>query len=110
MDLDAWLELNPLPALCETKMDGIRVFLFKSGDKMVVSSKHGMMYTPRSSPKVFAAVPEFSRGPHQMILDGEYVADEGLFIFDVLQIDDRDIRPLILTERKKILREILQDT
>lgn len=110
MELSAWLELNPLPSVCENKLDGIRVFLFKSGDKMVISSKHGMMYTPKTSPKVFAAVPEFSRGPHQMILDGEYVADQGLFIFDVLQIDDRDIRPQALTERKKILREILKDT
>ena len=47
-----------------------------------------------------------------MILDGEYVAREakGVFLFDVLQVDDRDIRPKPLMERKKILREILRGT
>ena len=43
-----------------------------------------------------------------MILDGEYVIDEGVFFFDVLQVDDRDVRSQSLTERKKILREILE--
>lgn len=55
-------------------------------------------------------MPEFVHAPHQMILDGEYVAKDGkgLFVFDVLQVDDRDLRPLPLTERKKILHEILR--
>jgi ATP-dependent DNA ligase len=108
MDLGSWLMSNPLPALCEPKLDGIRVFLFKSGEKLVISSKRGELYTPRSSPKVFATVPEFVHAPHQMILDGEYIAKRGLFLFDVLQIDDRDVRSLPLTERKKILHEILR--
>lgn len=101
---------NPLPALCEPKLDGIRAFFFKSGDKLVLSSRHGELYTPKSSPKVFAKVPEFTHAPHRMILDGEYVSKEGLFLFDVLQVDERDVRVLPLTERKKILREILHGT
>ncbi len=110
-DLATWLLKNPLPCLVEPKIDGIRVFLFKSGDKLVISSKHGAMYTPQSSPKVFATVPEFLHAPHQMILDGEYVAKKGaLFLFDVLNVDGRDVRSLPLTERKKILREILEGT
>jgi ATP-dependent DNA ligase len=109
-DLATWLMDNPLPALVERKFDGIRVFLFKSGEKLVISSKRGELYTPKSSPKVFTTVPEFVHAPHRMILDGEYVArgGKGLFLFDVLQVDDRDLRPLPLTERKKVLHEILQ--
>lgn len=107
-DLATWLIANPLPSICEAKFDGIRVFLFKSGEKLVISSKRGELYTPKSSPKVFSTVPEFVHAPHRMILDGEYVSKEGLFLFDVLQVDDRDVRPLVLTERKKILHEILQ--
>jgi ATP-dependent DNA ligase len=107
-DLATWLMANPVPSVCEPKLDGIRVFLFKSGEKLVVSSKHGEMYTPKSSPKVFTTVPEFIHAPHRMILDGEYVSKEGMFLFDVLQVDDRDVRPLILTERKKILHQILR--
>lgn len=110
LDLPKWLTINPLPSICEPKFDGIRVFLFKSGDKLVISSKHGGIYTPKSSPKVFGHVPEFTHAPHRMILDGEYVASEGVFLFDVLQVDDRDIRPVILNERKKILNEILEGT
>jgi ATP-dependent DNA ligase len=108
-DLATWLLKNPPPVIVEPKYDGIRIFLFKSGDKLVVSSKRGELYTPKSSPKVFATVPEFVHAPHQMILDGEYIAKKSaLFLFDVLQVDDRDIRPTILSERKKILHQILR--
>jgi len=111
-DLGQWLSKNPLPSLVEDKYDGIRVFLFKSGDKLVLSSKHGGIYTPKSTPQVFSRVPEFTHAPYRMILDGEYVAKEakGLFLFDVLQVDNRDVRPRPLLERKKILREILKGT
>jgi ATP-dependent DNA ligase len=109
-DLGTWLLHNPLPTICEPKEDGIRVFLFKSGDKLVLSSKHGAMYTPKSSPKVFATFPELLHAPHRMIIDGEYVAGKGLFLFDVMQVDDRDLRQLPLRERKKVLREILRGT
>jgi bifunctional non-homologous end joining protein LigD len=111
-DLGEWLSKNPLPSLVEDKYDGIRVFLFKSGEKLVLSSKHGGIYTPNSAPQVFSRVPEFTHAPNRMILDGEYVAREakGVFLFDVLQIDNRDVRSKPLTERKKILKEILKGT
>ena len=110
-DLATWLLRNPLPTVVEPKIDGIRVFLFKSGDKLVISSKHGAIYTPQSSPKVFATVPELLHAPHRMILDGEYVARKArVFFFDVLQVDDRELRQMPLTERKKVLHEILKGT
>lgn len=111
-DLGEWIPKNPLPSIVERKYDGIRVFLFKSGDKLVASSKHGGVYTPKSAPQFFSRVPEFTHAPNRMILDGEYVAREakGLFLFDVLQVDNRDIRAKPLTERKRILREILKGT
>lgn len=111
-DLGEWLSKNPLPSLVEGKFDGIRVFLFKSGEKIVLSSKHGGIYTPNSTPQVFSRVPEFTHAPNRMILDGEYVAKEakGLFLFDVIQVDNRDLRSKPLMERKKVLREILKGT
>ena len=111
-ELGTWLSKNPLPSLVEPKYDGIRVFLFKSGENLVLSSKHGGIYTPKSTPQVFSRVPEFTHAPNRAILDGEYVAKEakGLFLFDVLQVDNRDVRSKPLTERKKILREILKGT
>lgn len=112
MPLNEWLLKNELPCLVEPKYDGIRVFLFKSGEKLVLSSKHGGIYTPKGTPQVFSRVPELLHAPNKMILDGEYVAREskGLFLFDVLQVDDRDLRPKPLTDRKKVLREILKGT
>jgi len=112
LELGTWLSKNPLPAICEPKLDGIRVFLFKSGDKLVLSSKHGGIYTPKGTPQVFSRIPEFLHAPNRMILDGEYVAREakGLFLFDVLQVDNRDIRPKPLVQRKTVLREILKGT
>jgi ATP-dependent DNA ligase len=112
MELGKWLSKNPLPSLVEDKFDGIRVFLFKSGDKLVASSKHGGIYTPKSAPQFFARVPEFTHAPDRMILDGEYVAKEakGLFLFDVIQVDNRDLRPKPLMERKRVLKEILKGT
>jgi ATP-dependent DNA ligase len=112
MELGKWLSKNPLPSLVEDKFDGIRVFLFKSGDKLVASSKHGGIYTPKSAPQFFSRVPEFTHAPDRMILDGEYVAKEakGLFLFDVIQVDNRDLRQKPLVERKKVLKEILKGT
>jgi len=112
LDLGTWLIRNPLPSICEPKYDGVRVFLFKSGEKLVLSSKHGGIYTPKGTPQVFSRVPEFTHAPHRMILDGEYVAKEekGLFLFDVLQVDDRDVRAKPLSERKRILKDILKGT
>ena len=112
IDLATWLVKNPPPVICERKLDGIRVFLFKSGEKLVLSSKHGGIYTPKSTPQVFARVPEFLHAPDRMILDGEYVAREakGLFLFDVLQVDNRDLKGKPLMQRKKVLREILKGT
>jgi ATP-dependent DNA ligase len=111
-DLGTWLIGNPIPSICEEKYDGIRVFLFKSGEKLVLSSKHGGIYTPKANPHVFAKMTEFLHAPHRMILDGEYVAREskGMFFFDILQVDSRDVRGKPLSERKKILREILRGT
>jgi ATP-dependent DNA ligase len=110
MDLNDWVLKNPLPAICECKFDGIRVFLFKSGSSLVISGKLGSVFTPKANPLAFAKVPEFTHAPNRMILDGEYVSHDGLHLFDVLQVDDRDLRSLILEERRKILDEILKGT
>jgi ATP-dependent DNA ligase len=108
MELGEWLIINPLPAICELKYDGIRVFLFKSGTSIVISGKLGSVFTPKGNPTVFAKIPEFIHAPNRMILDGEYVSQDGLHLFDVLRVDDRDLRYLALEERRKILDEILE--
>jgi ATP-dependent DNA ligase len=110
MDLSSWLLDNPLPAICEPKYEGLRVFFFKSGDHLVVSGRLGTIFSPASSPAVFSKVPELVHAPKRMILDGEYLAKEGLHLFDLLQIDDRDLKPLPLLRRKEMLSKILVDS
>ena len=110
MELENWLFANPLPTICEPKWDGIRVFLFKSRDRSVLVGRHGSVFTPKGNPTVFAKIPEFVHAPNRMILDGEYVSKDGLHLFDVLQVDDRNIKPRPLSERKDILHEILDGT
>jgi len=110
LNLSSWIRDNPLPAICEPKYDGMRVFLFKSGDHLVISGRRGNIYSPGSNPAVFAKIPELIHAPRRMILDGEYLSKEGLHLFDVLQVDDRDMRPLPLYRRKEILGQIIANS
>jgi ATP-dependent DNA ligase len=107
LDLSSWLRDNPPPVICEPKYDGMRIFLFKSGEHLVVSGRIGTVFTPSTTPKVFARVPELVRAPNRIILDGVYVAKDGLHLFDILQVDDRDLRPLPLYRRKEMLHEVI---
>jgi ATP-dependent DNA ligase len=110
IDLSSWLLGNSLPAICEPKFDGLRVFLFKSGDHLIISGRHGNIYSPASSPGVFTKIPELIHAPRRMILDGEYLSKEGLHLFDVLRVDDRDMRPLPLYRRKEILEQLIANS
>jgi ATP-dependent DNA ligase len=110
LELSSWLLDNPLPVICEPKYDGLRVFLFKSGDHLIISGRRGNIYSPRSSPAVFTKIPELIHAPQRMILDGEYLSKEGLHLFDVLRVDDRDMKPLPLYRRKEILGQLIADS
>jgi len=110
IELSSWLLDNPLPVVCEEKYDGLRVFLFKSGEHLVLAGKIGSVFTPAVNPTVFSKVPELIHAPNRLILDGEYVAKQGLHFFDILQIDDRDMKPLPLYRRKEILHQIILDS
>jgi ATP-dependent DNA ligase len=107
IEFESWLSSNQPPCLCDCNYGGMRVFLFKSGENLVLVSKNGGLYTPTANPKVFSNMTEFVHAPHRMILDGEYVAGEGTRIFDVLQVDDRDMRRNPLDMRRSVLREII---
>ena len=109
-DLESWISQNPLPVLCEQDLDGLRVFLFKSGEKIVLSAKNGAVFTPEGNPTVFAKIPELTHCPHRAILDGEYVSRDNLYLYDVIQVDNRDLTNLPLEKRKEILNEILHGT
>lgn len=110
MDLGEWLSLNPPPCICEPKYDGFRVFLFKSAEKILFSTRHGVIYSENSHPQLFRKIKPLTMEkdvPDRLVLDGEYHAPDQLWIFDVLQVNETDVEEKPLTERKAILSEIL---
>jgi ATP-dependent DNA ligase len=109
-DLLFWMASNEAPYTCDCRYGGMRVFLFKSGENIVLAGRNGNIYTPLANPRVFSDATEFVRAPYRMILDGEYLPGDGIHIFDVLQVDDRNIRILPLRERKKIVDQVIQGT
>ena len=109
-DLGEWLERNPPPSLCEPKHDGFRVFLYKSGEKILFATRHGQIYSETSHPLLFKKIMPLSRSknlPEKLVLDGEYKSPDHLWIFDVLQVGEEDITGKSLLERKKILSRLL---
>lgn len=112
MSLADWLNRNPTPVLCERKFDGFRVFLFKSGLKIVLTTKHARIYTQTSHPILFQKLQPLLKDslPNQLILDGEYVTPDELHLFDVLRVNDEDTTTLPLFKRRELLHEILART
>jgi len=109
IDLADWLDRNPPPCICEPKYDGFRVFLFKSGEKILLATRHGIVYSESSHPALFKKIQPLRSGqtPDRLVLDGEYRSPDSLWIFDVLQLEGRDVTMKNLTERKRFLSELL---
>lgn len=111
--------------LHETKFDGYRVALDVADGECRVITRGGQDWTKRFGSVAAAA----ARLPaNRAILDGEIVAldsagrtsfqllqrvlKEGggkfaCYVFDLLEVDDRDLRPLPLLERKEALKKLL---
>ncbi len=109
-DLGDWLERNPPPCLCEPKYDGFRVFIFKSGEKVLLATRHGAIYSESSHPLLFKKILPLKKSPElpgRLVLDGEYRSPDSLWIFDVLQVGGEDVTAQSLLQRKKILSDIL---
>jgi ATP-dependent DNA ligase len=109
MDLGEWLASNPPPSFCEPKYDGFRVFLFKSGGKILLATRYARIYSENSHPALFQKLKILNSTDlsERLILDGEYIAPDQMKLFDVLRIEDRDVTELPLYERKALLAELL---
>lgn len=111
MDLGEWLGLNPPPVLCERKVDGFRIFLYKSGKKILLATRHGRIYSESSHPLLFRKLQPLLLDPsmpNRLILDGEYVSPDKLYLFDVLRVEEEETTMLPLRERKEILSSLLR--
>jgi DNA ligase D-like protein (predicted ligase) len=115
-DDDAWV--------FERKLDGIRCLAVKDGDEVTMLTRNDLPLDSRH-PEIAAAL---RRQPaRSFAVDGELVAFEGdqtsfarlarrgregvdvyLYVFDLLELDGRDVRDLPLLERKRLLAEALR--
>lgn len=111
----------------EIKFDGIRALAIKDGSEVTLWSRAENLLTAKY-PEVTAAVQQLPVGA--AVLDGEVVAldQEGrssfqllqafnmslekpplfYYVFDVLNLEGRDVRSLPLSERKELTRLVLQ--
>jgi bifunctional non-homologous end joining protein LigD len=106
----------------ERKLDGVRCIAVRDGGEVRLLSRNDLSMNGRY-PEI---AEELARVPHERFaLDGEVVAFDHaqtsfarltrrgrepvpvfFYVFDLLWLDDRDVRPLPLRERKRLLREM----
>ena len=108
----------------ERKLDGIRCIAVRDGDPVKLWSRNDLALNDRY-PEIAEAL-EQQPAP-RFAVDGEVVAFDGaqtsferlarrgrervavyLYVFDLLWLDGRDVRPLPLRERKRLLRNALR--
>jgi len=110
--------------LYEMKWDGYRIVAYKEGNKVRMDSRSGLDYTSKYPP-VAAALKELG---HDAVLDGEVVVFDkngipdfdalqkynghntpiSYCVFDLLWLDGHDLKQIPLTERKKLLKALVE--
>ena len=87
----------------ERKFDGIRLMAFKQGPDVRLYSRNRL---PQNIPSVARAIANLPR--ENLILDGEITWDRlgAYHIFDVVWLDDCDVRSLPLERRRALLNEL----
>jgi bifunctional non-homologous end joining protein LigD len=108
----------------EIKWDGYRIISFVNNAKVKMHSRSGLDYT-KKYPAIAKALKDLG---HKMVVDGEVVVlnKEGLpdfdalqlynghdtpisyYLFDILWLDGYDLKELPLTERKDILKNLIE--
>ena len=87
----------------ERKFDGIRLLAFKRGSDVQLFSRNRL---PQRIPALADAISQLPADT--LILDGEVTWDRsgGYHVFDIIWIDDHDVRGLPLEERRALLKEL----
>ena len=108
----------------ERKLDGIRCIAVRDGGPVKLWSRNDLALNDRY-PEIAQALEQ--QPVSRFAVDGEVVAFDGaqtsferlarrgrervavyLYVFDLLWLDGRDVRPLPLRERKRLLRDALR--
>lgn len=87
----------------ERKFDGIRLLAFKQGPDVRLFSRNRL---PQNIPAVASAIAKLP--VENVILDGEITWDRAgaYHVFDVVWLDDRDVRSLPVEERRALLEAL----
>jgi bifunctional non-homologous end joining protein LigD len=87
----------------ERKYDGIRLLAFKRGPDVQLFSRNRL---PQHIPALAEAIAQLP--VETVILDGEVTWDRsgGYHVFDIIWIDDRDVRGLPLEERRALIEAL----
>jgi ATP-dependent DNA ligase len=87
----------------ERKFDGIRLLAFKQGPDVRLFSRNRL---PQNIPAVASAIAKLP--VENVILDGEVTWDRAgaYHVFDVVWLDDRDVRSLPVEERRALLEAL----
>ena len=87
----------------ERKFDGVRLLAFKRGPDVRLFSRNRL---PQNIPRLAGAIANLP--VRDVILDGEITWDRaGMYhVFDIMWLDDRDLRSLPLDERHAILNTL----
>ena len=87
----------------ERKFDGIRLIAFKRGADVKLFSRNRL---PQNIPAVASAIAKLPT--ENLILDGEITWDRSgaYHVFDIVWLDDRDVRSLPLEERRALLERL----
>jgi bifunctional non-homologous end joining protein LigD len=116
--------LNDEEYIYEIKWDGYRIISYVNGSKVRMDSRSSLDYTK----KYPLITRELKKLGHRMVLDGEVVVfdKDGLpnfdalqlynghdtpihyCVFDILWLDGYDLHEVLLTQRKEILRNLLE--
>jgi DNA ligase D-like protein (predicted ligase) len=108
----------------ERKLDGIRCLAVRDGDRLTMHSRNDLDLSARY--REVADGLAVQTGPARFAVDGEVVAFDGaetsfaklaarghhpvpvfFYLFDVLWLDGRDVRPLPLRTRKRLLHDAI---
>ena len=87
----------------ERKFDGIRLIAFKQGSNVRLFSRNRLPQNIPSIARAIAGLPA-----QNLILDGEVSWDRSgaYHVFDIIWLDERDVRGLPLEERRELLRRL----
>jgi len=87
----------------ERKFDGIRLLAFKQGPDVRLFSRNRL---PQNIPAVASAIAKLPAD--NVILDGEVTWDRSgaYHVFDIVWLDDRDVRSLPVEERRALLEAL----